>query len=90
MIKLRERRSEGVRWLFILLNSGALAIHLHPISQRGVELAVVQVLGDLKDNSVNGRAKAGSLLCIEFCKVLVGSVTDPGIAILSVVQANQA
>lgn len=54
MIKLGERRSEGVRWLFILLNSGALAIHLHPISQRGVELAVVQVLGDLKDNSVNG------------------------------------
>lgn len=79
-----------MRWLLILLNCAALAVHLDTVSHAGVECTTSSALSNLKYNCMDGRATYGSLLSIELCKILINGVSNPGIAIFGIIQANLA
>ena len=63
---------------------------LHSILERGAKSTYGIPIAYLDDLSLYGQEVSGSLLRVEFGNILIYCISDPGVAILGVIEAYHA
>lgn len=63
-------------------------VHLHPVLERGPKTSESISVTHLEDLGLNGQEVSGSLLGVEFGNALINCVTDPGVTIFGVIEAD--
>ena len=65
-------------------------VHLHSVLERGTKSTNRIPITYLNDLGLYGQEVSGSLLRIEFGNILIYCISDPGVAILGVIEAYHA